>query len=70
MGVNIMAKAGWDPSGLSTFLQTLQRQEELQLGQSRQPDFFDSHPATPERMENTAAYAKKGGESCSQADCC
>jgi predicted Zn-dependent protease len=59
VGVAIMAKAGWDPSGLSTFLQTLQRQEELQLGQSRQPDFFDSHPATPERMENTAAYAKK-----------
>jgi predicted Zn-dependent protease len=59
VGVDIMAKAGWDPSGLSTFLHTLQRQEELRLGQSRQPDFFDSHPATPERMENTAAYAKK-----------
>ena len=59
VGVNIMAKAGWDPSGLSTFLQTLQREDELRLGQSRQPDFFDSHPATPERIENTAAYAKK-----------
>jgi predicted Zn-dependent protease len=59
VGVDIMAKAGWDPSGLSTFLHTLQRQEELQLGESRQPDFFDSHPATPERMKNTAAYAKK-----------
>ncbi len=59
VGVDIMAKAGWDPSGLSTFLHTLQRQEELQLGESRQPGFFDSHPATPERMENTAAYAKK-----------
>ncbi len=59
VGVDIMAKAGWDPSKLSTFLHTLQRQEELQLGQSRQPGFFDSHPATPERMENTAVYAKK-----------
>ena len=45
VGVDIMAKAGWDPSGLSTFLHTLQRQEELQLGESRQPGFFDSHPA-------------------------
>ena len=59
VGVDIMAKAGWDPSGLSTFLQTLQREDELRLGQSRQQDFFDSHPATPERIENTAAYAKK-----------
>lgn len=59
VGVDIMAKAGWDPSGLSRFLQTLQREDELQLGQSRQQDFFDSHPATPERIENTAAYAKK-----------
>ncbi len=59
VGVEMMAKAGWDPMGLSEFLHTLERETELMLGEKRQASFFDSHPATPERVEDTAKHAKE-----------
>jgi predicted Zn-dependent protease len=58
VGQEIAAKAGWDPAALSTFLHTLEREEELRLMGRRHGSFFDSHPATPERVTQTAEHAK------------
>jgi len=53
------AKAGWDPEGLTVFLHTLGREEELLREGPRRPSFFDSHPATPDRVQKTSKYAKE-----------
>ena len=59
LGQQLAAKAGWDPQELSTFLRTLEREEALSDASARSFDFLASHPTTPERVENTAAEAKK-----------
>ncbi len=50
IGVKLTAKAGWNPGGLVTALQQLERGEELLAGAPRKAGFFDSHPKTPDRM--------------------
>jgi predicted Zn-dependent protease len=59
VGQDIMAAAGWDPAGLSTFLHTLGRGEELSADGRRRPSLLDSHPSTPERVATTAARARE-----------
>jgi predicted Zn-dependent protease len=58
VGQEMAAKAGWDPVGLANFLNTLERQETLLSDGPRKPSFFDSHPATPDRVKNTTKHAK------------
>jgi len=58
VGQEIAAKAGWNPMGLSTFLNTLGREEALLSDGPRKPSFFDSHPATPDRVKHTTKHAK------------
>ena len=48
--VEIMPKAGYDPSGLPTFFQTL-----INEGEGSAPSFLSSHPATQDRIEETRA---------------
>src|SRR4029079_5638376 len=57
-GQEMAAKAGWNPLGLTTFLDTLGREEALMSDGPRKPIFFDSHPATPDRVKNTTKHAK------------
>jgi predicted Zn-dependent protease len=57
VGQEIEARAGWDPAALSLFLHTLNREMELSTQKKRKPSFFDSHPATPDRVERTAKQA-------------
>ncbi len=59
IGIEMAGAAGWDPAALSGFLHTLQREEELQLGGPRETSFLDTHPATPERVSDTAKHAKE-----------
>jgi predicted Zn-dependent protease len=59
VGQEIAARAGWEPVGLSTFLTTLGREVDLSSGKPRKPSFFDSHPATPDRVAKTAAHARE-----------
>ena len=59
VGQEMAAKAGWDPAGLPAFLNTLGREEALLYDGRRRPSFFDSHPATPHRVEKTTKYAKE-----------
>jgi predicted Zn-dependent protease len=58
VGQDMAAKAGWDPLGLATFLTTLGREEALLSDGPRKPSFFDSHPATPDRVKHTTKHAK------------
>ena len=71
IGVGIAAKAGFDPYGAARFLTSMGRNADLRAGGSgtevRSPDFFSSHPATPERVKNATASARQytapgGGE--------
>jgi predicted Zn-dependent protease len=48
--VEVLPKAGYDPNGMVTFFETLQRQ-----GGPNVPSFLSSHPATVERIQNTRA---------------
>ena len=50
VGQQIAAGAGWDPTGMATFLETLEREGRLRAGGvARVPTFLDSHPAAGER---------------------
>jgi predicted Zn-dependent protease len=58
VGQQIAAEAGWDPVELSTFLATLGREVTLHEKEPRKPSFFDSHPATSDRVADTERHAK------------
>jgi predicted Zn-dependent protease len=58
VGQRMARAAGFDPSGMTTFLDALDGEVTLRLGQPRRPTFLDSHPATPERVE--AARTRAG----------
>ena len=55
LGQELAVRAGWDPSGMATFLRSLENETRLREGATRLPSYFDSHPATPDRAANTAA---------------
>ena len=59
VGQEMAAQAGWDPAALSTFLNTLEREVDLMSKEPRKPSFFDSHPATPDRVKKTAEHGKE-----------
>jgi predicted Zn-dependent protease len=59
VGQEMAAQAGWDPAALSDFLNSLGREVDLMSKEPRKPSFFDSHPATPDRVKKTAEHAKK-----------
>lgn len=58
VGVQLLGAAGWDPAALSRFLHTLEREVELRGGKPQKASFFDTHPATPERVADTAKQAR------------
>jgi predicted Zn-dependent protease len=58
IGMELAASAGWDPAALSTFLYTLEREDEAVHGETRGTDFFASHPSMPERVDDTAKLAE------------
>jgi predicted Zn-dependent protease len=58
IGIQLAARAGWDPAGLPSMLHTLERGEALAGGDPSRIGFFANHPATPERVKNTTAAAK------------
>ncbi len=54
IGLGLAASAGYEPAALSTFLETLGREGELQTGKEESFHFLASHPTTPERVRKTA----------------
>jgi predicted Zn-dependent protease len=56
-GQRLAAQAGYDPAALAAFLVSLQRDELLRSDEARQPSWFDSHPATPRRVDEARERA-------------
>ena len=54
LGQQMAARSGYDPVGMSQFLQRLGQAMALETGQTEIPTFLDSHPATYERARTTA----------------
>ena len=57
VGVDLAARAGYDPKGLPRILRALEREEALRRGGPTRQSFFDTHPATPERVRETERRA-------------
>ena len=53
VGVDLAARAGYNPTGLPRALQALERDEALHRDGPPRQSFFDTHPATPERVRET-----------------
>src|SRR6266403_4142479 len=51
LGLQYMYKAGYDPNSYVTFFERIQADEKRRPGTI--PQFFSTHPPTPERIENT-----------------
>ena len=58
VGQDMVAHAGWDPTGLSRSLRTLERDEAAHRDKPRAVDFFATHPPLPRRVADTEAHAK------------
>ena len=59
IALKIAAAAGYDPSALARFLETLERDTLLHGdGEEHSPSFFETHPSTPERVRDTAEEAR------------
>ncbi len=58
VGQLLAASAGYDPRKMAEFLRKLEYAERIELGASRIPTFFDTHPATGERAG--ASYDRGG----------
>jgi predicted Zn-dependent protease len=63
IGVEISARAGFDPYGAERFLTSMGRHAELRpvsnSNDSRPLDFLSSHPSTPDRVTNAVARARQ-----------
>jgi len=58
LGQGLAGIAGFDPMGMANFLKDLEFTERLQLGNSRLPGFYDTHPATTERVASASGRAR------------
>ena len=57
LGQELAAAAGWDPGGMASFMETLNRDQELH-GDERGPSFLSTHPSSSDRRDETATYAR------------
>jgi len=58
LGQGLAALAGYDPLGLADFLRELEHTERLELGASRLPGFWDTHPSTARRVSEAASRGR------------
>jgi predicted Zn-dependent protease len=56
IGINLLAKSGYDPRGMPLFFERLQKLSKF--SQSNAPDFFRTHPLTTSRIADTRARAE------------
>jgi predicted Zn-dependent protease len=66
IGIDVTARAGYDPFGAARFLDSLARSSAFRaslIGQktNEKPDFLASHPSTPERIAEALAAARQIG---------
>jgi predicted Zn-dependent protease len=58
VGQSLAAAAGYEPEGLVTLLETMANAEALDPGNAHEQSFFDSHPATAERVALSREHGK------------
>jgi len=58
-GQILCAAAGYNPIGMSTFLQSLAMSQRLEQGYTRGETFFDTHPGSEERAAANAVRARE-----------
>jgi len=58
-GQVLCAAAGYDPMGMSTFLDNLGQAERLRIGYTRGKSFFDTHPGSQERAASNSIRASE-----------
>lgn len=51
-GIELAAKAGYDPAQLANILQRISKEVEFLTGKEESFSYFDSHPFTPDRVTN------------------
>lgn len=59
IGINVIARAGYDPYSSARFLMALDRQAQLRGGRTASADFLSSHPSTPERISAAISVARE-----------
>lgn len=57
IGQELAAKAGWDPDGITHFLNTLDRETVRKGDNNKGISFLATHPSTPERVQKTKQRA-------------
>ncbi|MEN8160612.1 MAG: M48 family metalloprotease [Myxococcota bacterium] len=67
-GQALAARAGFDPSGMASFLSALDRESTFRRGRPRRPSFLDTHPAAPERATDAAMRAASADAGAPRAD--
>ena len=58
LGMRLAARSGYDPTALADILLHLEADVEMLTGEKRKSSFFDSHPTTPDRVENITEDAE------------
>lgn len=58
IGQQMAAAAGYDPAALARALDTLGQEEVLTRGSARRASWFDSHPASAERAQESVSFAR------------
>ena len=56
IGISLLAKSGYDPRGMPSFFERLQKLSKF--SQSNAPDFFRTHPLTTSRIADSRARAE------------
>jgi predicted Zn-dependent protease len=63
IGLELAARAGYEPSALADILVRLEKAVETITGEERKSSFFDSHPMTPTRAKDIRKRSKKATRS-------
>jgi len=58
LGMRLAARSGYDPTALADILSHLEADVEMLTGKKHKSSFFDSHPTTPDRVENITEEAE------------
>lgn len=59
LGAKLAAKSGYDPYGLPQILEKISEETKLETDQEEEKSFFNSHPYTPDRIEDLDKVIKK-----------
>jgi predicted Zn-dependent protease len=58
LGQEFAAAAGFDPSAMATFMQTLAREEALSESGGTRTSFLSSHPSSPDRSQDASEFSR------------